>query len=91
MKSHPAVKFSWPVHYPLIHVCQISLRHFTVLDVCVSVRGKKMKMDLSYILNVLGVTHVLCTPSLWNSVDMVTSNKNTTLLSSIGGDNARHD
>ena len=48
---------------------------------------EKMKMDLSFILNVLGVTHVLCTPSLWNSVDMVTSNKNPTLLSSIGGDN----
>lgn len=43
-----------------------------------------MKMDLNFILSVLEITHVLCTPSLWNSVDMVTSitNNNTTALAS---------
>jgi acyl-CoA synthetase (AMP-forming)/AMP-acid ligase II len=31
---------------------------------------EKMKMDLGYVLSVLDVTHVLCTPSLWNSVNI---------------------
>ena len=34
---------------------------------------EKMKMDLSFILKELNVTHVLCTPSLWSSVNVSTS------------------
>ncbi len=45
-----------------------------------------MKMDLGFILNVLKVSHVLCTPSLWNSVEYKVGSLQSLEVVALGGE-----